>query len=78
MKIENTTIKISKETKQRLDKLKEHEKESYNEIIKKILYILNLVRKNPSLGNNILSKIDRTIKWREAYSKQAAQLSKKF
>ncbi len=78
MKAESTTIKISRETKQRLDKLKEHEKESYNEIIRKILHILNLIRKNPSLGNNVLNKIDKTIKWKEAYSKQVNQLSNKF
>ncbi len=78
MKVESTTIKISRETKQRLDNLKEHEKESYNEIIRKILYILNLIRKNPSLGNNALNKIDKTIKWKEAYSKQVNQLSNKF
>lgn len=65
-----TTIKIERETKARLDKLKEHERESYNQVIKKILYILNLVRKNPLLGNRVLSNIDRTIKRRQAYSKQ--------
>lgn len=62
-----TTIKIEKETKQRLDKLKEHEKESYNELIKKILYILNIVRKNPTLGNKFLSRIDRNIKSKREY-----------
>lgn len=65
-----TTIKIERETKARIDKLKEHERESYNQVIKKILYILNLVRKNPLLGNRVLSNIDRTIKRRQAYSKQ--------
>ena len=65
-----TTIKIEKETKARLDKLKEYEKESYNELIKKILYILNLVRKNPILGNKLLNRIDKSIKRKEAYEKQ--------
>lgn len=65
-----TTIKIERETKARLDKLKEHERESYNQVIKKILYILNLVRKNPLLGNRVLSNIDRNIKRRQVYEKE--------
>lgn len=64
-----TTIKIEKTTKARLDKLKEHEKESYNQVLKKILHILNIFRKNPQLGNKILSNIDKTIKRREAYKR---------
>jgi hypothetical protein len=61
-----TTIKLEKATKARLDKLKEHEKESYNQVLKKILYILNLVRKNPSSGNKSLIEIDQNIKKRKA------------
>ena len=68
--MEITTIKLEKETKGRLDKLKEHEKESYNQVIKKILYALNVVRKNPALGNKVLSRIDKTIKRRQDYEKQ--------
>ncbi len=60
-----TTIKLEKETKSRLDKLKEHEKESYNDLIKKTLYLLNIFRKNSTLGNKMLSNIDRTIKRRK-------------
>ena len=65
-----TTIKIERETKARLDRLKEHEKESYNQIIKKMLHILNLVRKDPSLGNKILKNIDIGIKRRQDLNKQ--------
>ena len=68
--MEITTIKLEKETKGRLDKLKEHEKESYNQVIKKILYALKVVRKNPALGNKVLSRIDKTIKRRQDYEKQ--------
>lgn len=69
-----TTIKLEQETKVRLDRLKEHEKESYNEVIKKILHILNLIRKNPSLGNKILRNIDISIKRKQAYEKQINKL----
>jgi len=79
MKLDNTTIKINKKTKERLDNLKEHERESYEEVIKKILHILNITRKNPSLGNKALRSIDKTIKRRQSYlkqTKQAEQLDK--
>jgi len=64
-----TTIKLEKETKERLDKLKEHEKESYNQVIKKILYLLNIFRKNSEQGYKILNDIERAIKKKEVYQK---------
>lgn len=62
-----TTIKLNKETKQRLERLKEHKRESYEEVIRKILYILNQIRKDPVSANRILSKIDRNILRKEKY-----------
>lgn len=66
-----TTIKIDSETKGRLDKLKEHDRESYNDVIKKLLYILNIFRKNSLLGNKFLAGLDKSLKRRQAYEKQA-------
>lgn len=63
-KPEITTIKINSEIKSRLDNLKEHEKESYNETIKKMLNLLNIFKKSPALANRILSNIDRAIKFK--------------
>lgn len=57
-----TTIKMRKETKERLDHLKEFERETYDEIIKKILYILNMVRGTPENARRVLRKIDFKIK----------------
>jgi len=65
-----TTIKLEKQTKSRLDKLKEHEKESYNHVLRKMLHILNLVRKDPLLGNKVLNNIDQSIKFRKIREKQ--------
>lgn len=62
--IEKTTIKISIETKKRLDNLKEFERESYEEIIKKVLYLLNLLKKDPSESNEALERINSNIKRR--------------
>ena len=53
-----TTIKLQRETKQRLDKLKEHSRESYDEVIKKMLYVLNIVRDEPNKAKGILEFID--------------------
>lgn len=54
-----TTIKLDKETKARLDKLKIHERESYDEILQKILYILNLCKSGSSEARARLIAIDK-------------------
>ncbi|MBM3231827.1 hypothetical protein FJZ21_00410 [Candidatus Pacearchaeota archaeon] len=54
-----TTIKLDKETKSRLDKLKIHEKESYDEILQKILYILNLCKSGSNEAKARLIAIDK-------------------
>ena len=60
-----TTIKVDKETKMRLDKLKVHAKESYDEIIQKILYILNLCKASPEEAKGRLIAIDKVKKLNE-------------
>ena len=59
MKTEITTIKLQKNTKVRLDKLKKHKRESYDESIQNILEILNLCRINPERAKSKLMEIDR-------------------
>ncbi|MFA5485004.1 MAG: hypothetical protein WC260_02025 [Candidatus Pacearchaeota archaeon] len=56
--MEITTIKLKKETKERLGKLKESRRESYDDIIRKILYVLNTTRDNPNKAKLILERID--------------------
>lgn len=53
-----TTIKLSKETKQRLEKLREHRRESYDELLRKVLWILNTVKLDSEKAKKVLSKID--------------------
>lgn len=53
-----TTLKLEQETKNRLDKLREHKRETYEEIIRKILFILNKVRIEPEKAQGILEIID--------------------
>lgn len=65
-----TTIKISIEIKERLGKLKEFERETFNEVLAKIFYALNLCRKNPEKAKRFLENIDRRIKKREIMKKK--------
>jgi hypothetical protein len=57
--MEITTIKLSKDTKKRLNKLKTHSRESYEEILKKILNILNICKNNPIKAKEKLSDIEK-------------------
>jgi hypothetical protein len=71
-----TTIKLLEETKQRIEKLREHKRESYDDIIKKILYVLNATREEPEKGKRILERISELRKrWQEEEEQQ--QKSKK-
>lgn len=72
-----TTIKLEEETKARLDHLKEHKRETYEEVIKKILFILNKIRKDPVSANRLLSKIDRNIKGKSLYNKKQENFKNK-
>ena len=57
-----TTIKVYQKTKINLERFKEHRKESYDEVLKKLLYIVYLLKKNPELGKKLLKEIETTKK----------------
>jgi len=52
-----TTIKLLEETKLRIEKLRQNKGESYDDILRKILYILNTARDEPDKAKRILEKI---------------------
>ena len=52
-----TTIKLLEETKNRVEKLREHKRESYDDILRKILYILNTARDSPEKAKRVLERI---------------------
>ena len=54
---EITTIKLLKETKTRIEKLREHKRESYDDILRKILYVLNVARDDPDKARRVLERI---------------------
>ncbi len=58
-KPEITTIKLTKKTKTRLNGLKTHKRETYEETIRKMLGILNICKVNPLHAKSKLLQIDK-------------------
>jgi hypothetical protein len=54
-----TTIKLDKRTKDRLDKLRTHRRETYDEILQRVLGILNICRADPEGAQEKLIAIER-------------------
>lgn len=54
-----TTIKLSKSTKDRLDYLKEYKRETYDEVLQKMLEILNISRVSPERARARLISVER-------------------
>jgi predicted transcriptional regulator len=52
-----TTIKLHEETKAGLDKYREYRNESYDEVIRKLLYIAKNVKKKPELSEWAVKQI---------------------
>ena len=53
-----TTIKIHQETKLELDQFREYKNESYDEVIKKMLYIAKNTKKKPELSKKVIQAIE--------------------
>ncbi len=58
-KTDITTIKLSKETKLRLEKLRIYKRETYDELIQKTLEILNICKINSEKAQARLKDLDR-------------------
>lgn len=72
-----TTIKLLEETKLRIEKLREHKRESYDDILKKILYVLNVAREEPEKAKKILERIaDLRIRMLQEEAELNAELEK--
>lgn len=72
-----TTIKLLEETKLRIEKLREHKRESYDDILRKVLYVLNVARESPEKAKRVLEKIEDLRKRMIAEEKeQEAELEK--
>jgi len=57
-----TTIKIHTDTKSGLDMFREYKNESYDEVIKKVMYIAKTARTDPKLSKEAIASIDKARK----------------
>lgn len=55
----STTIKLHEDTKIGLDQFREYGNESYDEVIKKILYIVKTCKKQPELSQETILAIEK-------------------
>jgi len=53
-----TTIKIHKDTKAEIDKFREYKNESYDELLRKLLFIVKSVKKDPELSKEAIKAIE--------------------
>ncbi len=58
----STTIKIHEDTKLHLDKFREYKNESYDELIRKMVYIAKNAKKQPKLSKEAIESIERARK----------------
>ena len=54
-----TTIKIYGETKSQLDGFREHRSESYDDVIRKVIFIAKNVKKDPALSRETVEAIEK-------------------
>ena len=57
--METTTLKIHGDTKSALDKFREYKNESYDEIIKKMVYIVKTSKTQPELSKETIEAIEK-------------------
>jgi len=53
-----TTIKIQNDTKSQIDKFREYKNESYDEVIKKLIFIVKNLKKEPELSKETIKAIE--------------------
>jgi len=57
--MEATTIKLHEDTKQELDHFREYKNESYDELIKKLVFIANTCKTEPELSKETVEAIEK-------------------
>jgi len=54
-----TTIKIQTDTKSQIDQFREYKNESYDEVIKKLIFIVKNLKKEPKLSKETIRAIEQ-------------------
>jgi len=57
-----TTIKIHKDTKFQIDQFREYKNESYDEVLKKLVYIAKKTKSEPELSKETIEQIEKARK----------------
>ena len=60
--METTTIKVHDDTKIQLDRFREYKNESYDEVIKKVIYIAKICKTKPELSKETIEAIEKARK----------------
>lgn len=71
-----TTIRLNFETKSELDKYRQYKNESYNELIRKLLFIAKTCEKEPKLSQKTIEEIKKArdnVKKGEIYTEEEAK-----
>jgi len=74
--MQQTTIKINPVTKSELDKFKQYENESYDELVRKLVRIVWMCKKQPRLSQKTIKEIEKArqeIKKGEFYTEEEAK-----
>ncbi|MEK6891451.1 MAG: hypothetical protein AABX03_04930 [Nanoarchaeota archaeon] len=71
-----TTLRLKVQTKEELDKFKQYKNESYDELIRKLIYIAKLCENEPKLSQKTIKDIKEArerVKKREFYTEAEAK-----
>jgi len=71
-----TTIKLNKKTKFELDSFRQYKNESYNELIRKLIFVAKMCEKEPKLSQKTVQEIKEArekIKRGEFYTEEEAK-----
>jgi predicted transcriptional regulator len=74
--MQQTTIKLNPVTKSELDKFRQYENESYDELVKKLVRIVLMCKKQPRLSQKTIKEIEearKQIKKGEFYTEEEAK-----
>ncbi len=52
-----TTVRLGQETKTELDSFRQYKNESYDELIRKIIYVAKMCEKKPKLSQKVIQEI---------------------
>jgi predicted transcriptional regulator len=53
-----TTIRLNPETKTKLDEFRQYKNESYDEVLRKLIYIVKSIKKDPELSKEAIQAIE--------------------